>query len=67
MYLFKCDTFLANQQRPLCGLVVKEVLLDIGFIEEMRTTRSKKEVPQTFFHNSLYFREYDLIRLIPYH
>ena len=58
---------MANQQRRLCGLVVKEVLLEIGFIEEMRTIWSNKEVPQTFFHNSLYFRESDLTRLIPYH
>ena len=39
----------------------KEILLEIGFIEEMRTIWGNKEVPQTFFHNFLYLRKYDLI------
>ena len=42
----------------------KEILPEIGFIEEMRTTSGNKEVLQTFFHNS---RKYNLIRLTPYH
>ena len=46
-------------------IFVKEILLEIGFIEEMRTIRGNKEVPQTFFHNFFYFRKYDLIRLTP--
>ena len=28
---------------------VKDILLEIGFIEEMRTTRGNKELPQSFF------------------
>ena len=31
-----------------------EILLKIGSIEEMRTASGNKELPQTFFHNSLY-------------
>ena len=31
----------------------KERLLEIGFIEKMRTTWGKKEVPQIFLPNSL--------------
>ena len=42
-------------------------MLEIGFIEEMRTTWDNKELPQTFFHSSLYSRKYDFIRLTPYH
>ena len=41
------------------------MLLEIGFIEEMRTIWGKKEVPQSFFRNFLYLRKYDLIRLTP--
>ena len=29
----------------------QEILFEIGFIEEMRTTCGNKEMPQTFFHN----------------
>ena len=43
------------------------MLLEIGFIEDMRTTLGNKEVPQTFFHNSFYSRKYNLIRLTPNH
>ena len=43
----------------------KEVLLEIGFIEEIRTTCGNKEMPQTFFHNCSYSRKYVLIRLTP--
>ena len=43
-----------------------EILIEIGFIEEMRTT-CNKEVPQTFSHNSLLFVKYDLIRMTQYH
>ena len=46
---------------------LEEILLEIGFIEEMRTTWGYKEVPQTFFHNSPYLRKYDLIPLIRYY
>ena len=45
----------------------EEILVEISFIEKMRTTWGTKEVPQTFFHNSFYSPKYDLIRLIPYH
>ena len=48
-------------------IFVWEILLKIGFIEEMRTIWGNKEVPQTFFQNFLYLRKYDLIRLTPYH
>ena len=43
------------------------MLLEIGFIEKMRTTCDNKEVSQTFFHNFLYLRKRSLIRLDPYH
>ena len=33
---------------------IKDTLLEIRFIEEMKTTSGNKEVPQTFFPNSLY-------------
>ena len=48
-------------------IFVKEIRLKIGFIEEMRTIWGKKEMPQTFFHNFLYLRKYDFIRLTSYH
>ena len=32
---------------------IKEILLEIGFIEEVRTTWGYTEVSQIFFHNSL--------------
>ena len=35
----------SGQKKP----EVKEMLLEIGFIEEMRTTWGNKKVPQTFF------------------
>ena len=43
------------------------MLIEIGFIEEMRTNWGNKEVPQIFFHDSFYSRKNDLIRLNPYH
>ena len=46
---------------------LKDTLLEIGFIEELRTTSGNKEVSQTCFHNSLYSQNYDLIRLTPCH
>ena len=46
---------------------ILQILLEIAFIEEMRTTWGNKEVPQTFFYNSPYSRKYELIRLTPYH
>ena len=45
----------------------KEIPLEIGFIEKIRTTWGNKEVPQIFLHNSLYLQKYDLIRLTLYH
>ena len=43
---------------PKC---LREILLEIGFNDEMRTTQGNKEMRQTFFHNSLYSLKYDLI------
>ena len=43
--------------------MLKEILLEIGFIEDMRANWGNEEVPQTFFHNSPYSRKYVLIRL----
>ena len=34
--------------------IILEVLLEIGFIKEMRTTWGNKKVPQTLFHYSAY-------------
>ena len=48
-------------------IFVKEILFKIGFIEEIKAIWGNKEVPQTFFHNFLDLRKYDLIRLTPYH
>ena len=31
------------------SLIIKEILLEIGFIEKMRTTWDNKEVPKLFF------------------
>ena len=45
----------------------KQIMLESGFIEEMRTTLGNKEAIQTFFHNSPYSQKYDLIRLTMYH
>ena len=36
---------------------IKEILLEIGFIEEIRTTSGNKEVPQILIHVSLYTRK----------
>ena len=43
----------------------QEILFEIGYIEEMRTTCGNKEVLQTFstIPNSSYSRKYVLIRL----
>ena len=49
------------------ALKVKEILLEIGIIEEMKTTYGPdKEVPHIFFHNSPFSRKYNLISLTPY-
>ena len=32
--------------------LLTQILLEIGFTDEIRTTSKNKEVPQTFFHNS---------------
>ena len=48
-------------------VLVKEILLEIGFVEELRITWGNKELPQTFFHNTVYLQIYDLIHLTPYH
>ena len=45
----------------------KELFLEIGCIQEMRTTWGNIQVPQIFFHDSPYSRKYDLIRVTPYH
>ena len=45
----------------------EEILLEIAFTEEMRTTWANRKVHQTFFHDSFYLRKYDLIRLSPSH
>ena len=47
--------------------VLKEILLEIGIIEEMETTLGDKEMPQTFFHNFPYSQKYDLICLTSHH
>ena len=39
--------------------IAREILLEIGFIEEMRTTGDNKEVSQTFFHISPYLQKYN--------
>ena len=44
-------------EAPLAKPLFKEILLEIGFIEEMRTTWEYKEVPQTFFHYWRYLRK----------
>ena len=46
---------------------IKEILLEIGFIEEMRSTKGNQEVPLIFFHNSPYSQRFGLIRFTPYH
>ena len=48
--------------------MLKEILLEIGFIKEIRTTVLEViKVPQTFFHNFTYSQKYDLVHLTPYH
>ena len=42
---------------------LKEMLLKIGVIEELRTSGGDKEVPQTFFHNLLYSQKCSLFHL----
>ena len=37
---------------------MKEILLEIGFIEEMRTIPSNKKLTQTFFHVFFHPRKY---------
>ena len=49
------------------SIFVKEILLEIGFIQEMRTTWGNKEAPQTFSHNFISLQKHNLIRLTPYH
>ena len=46
---------------------LKEIQLEIGLIEEMRTIWENKEVPQTFFQNPLHSQKYVLHCLTPYH
>ena len=48
-------------------IFVKKILLEIGFIEETRTTWGNKKVPQTFFQNFLYLQKNNLIHLTPNH
>ena len=52
----------ALSTRPLMPEIITrfqftEILLKIGFIEEMRTTRDNKVVPQIFFHHFPYSRK----------
>ena len=47
--------------------ILKEILLEIGFVEEMRSTWGNKEVPQTFSPNTPYSRKYVLICCTPRH
>ena len=47
-------------------MCLKEILLEIRFIEEMRTTCSNKKASQTIFPDFPYSRKYNLIRLTPY-
>ena len=44
----------------------KDILLEIGFVEEMRTTYDNEEVPQIFLRKPLSSRKYNLLRLTPY-
>ena len=44
---------------------LKEIVLEIGFIEEMRITWGNTKVPKTLFHYSSYSLKSDLIRLTP--
>ena len=46
---------------------IKEILLEIGLIEEMRTTWGNKKVPHTFFHNFPYLQKCDIICLTPFY
>ena len=46
---------------PAVLLSVKEILLEIGFIEKMRTTYGNKKVYQTLFHYSHYAKAAKLI------
>ena len=62
-----CCKFTAIYRTVTNAFSLKRYLLEIDFIEEMRTILGNKEVPQIFFHNILYLRKYDLIRLTPYH
>ena len=50
----------------LVAFFFKDILLEIGLIEEMRTTGGNKEVRKIFLPNSLYSRKYYLLRLTPY-
>ena len=45
---------------------LKELLLKIGFIKEMKTTLGNYEVPLIFLPNSPYSRKYYLLRLTQY-
>ena len=50
---------------------LKEMLIEIGFIKDMRTTRGNKEVLQTFFLQFLFakirFNPFDSVPLTAYH
>ena len=46
------------------AILLKKIMLEFGFIKQIRTTWGNKEVLQTFFHNFFYSRKYDLICLI---
>ena len=64
----KTGNMIQQHEQGCCGHVpLKEILLEISFIEEIRTTPGNKEVLQTFFPQFPYSQKYVLIRLTPYH
>ena len=51
-----------------CWLIfssLTEMLLEIGFIEQMRTAGGNEEVPKIFFPNLPYSRKYNLSVRLP--
>ena len=53
--------------RPAIIAFLLEILLEISFIEEMRTTWGNKEVPLIVLRTFLYSRKCDLVRLTADH
>ena len=56
-----------SEHDPKSPARVTTLLLEIGFIKEMRTTWGNQKMPQTFFHNSIYSQKYSLIHVTQYH